>query len=95
MKKTLTLKEAALAAERAYRRGFQQGVVFTHRMNVQEDDAFKFRYETPYDKPYGAPEKFINKKNIEVGPPCLLTLVERLKLENEDIFDDRSEISES
>lgn len=51
------LKEAALAAERAYRRGFQHGVLHASEMGINGDDAHNYRFSVGYARAWGAPER--------------------------------------
>jgi hypothetical protein len=81
MDKKITLAEAALAAERSYRRGFQHGVNAAHKSGVTDEDAMKYRFETDYERDYGAPERF-SERQIHIGHPLFKNLTDRFLCEN-------------
>jgi len=81
MDKKITLAEAALAAERSYRRGFQHGVNAAHKSGVTDKDAMKYRFDTDYEHAYGAPERHSDGK-IHIGYPIFKSLTDRLLCEN-------------
>lgn len=84
-KDSFSIKEASLAAERAYRRGFQHGVNAAHKWNINNDWAAKFRFSMAYDKPYEAPERYSDGE-IHIGFGNLGTLEERFEMENRDMI---------
>jgi hypothetical protein len=50
------LKEAAILAEMAYRRGFQHGVVISRQHKISDNVSHDFRYGRSVNKAYAAPE---------------------------------------
>lgn len=81
----ITLDQAALAAERAYRRGFQHGVNAVYKSDITDEHAYNFRYETSYAKPFAAPEKYIDA-GIKIAPPIGgATLIDLLLQENPEL----------
>lgn len=77
----ITLEEAALAAERAYRRGFQHGVNAAHKSGVTDEDAVRYRFGADYKQDYGAPERFSDGK-VHIGYPIFKSITTRLICEN-------------
>ncbi len=80
----ITLEEAALAAERAYRRGFQHGVNAAHKSGVTDEDAMKYRYDMDYDNDYWAPERLSDGK-IHMNRTISKNLTDRLLYENKNL----------
>ena len=82
MKETISVKNAAMIAEKAYRRGFQHGVVYSEEMGITNEDATKFRYGVSYSKAWGAPEKDASGKTHNPWKGVEHSLIERhIKME--------------
>lgn len=60
-------KEIIKVAERAYRRGYQQGNHFASQ-GVTNHDCFTYRYRRDLKKPWGCPERYSDGKiHIRMG----------------------------